>query len=107
MHARQTYHDQKQILFIMKTPPEFDYERISPLRRHAAQHGLFCKRVLKFLVRKHMSLGDCLEGIQVRAAFVAYKEDFPRTSFAKHTHHFKVGHLHFARDTILGARRGL
>ena len=56
----QTYHDQKQIFSIMKTPPEFDYERICPFRCHAAQHGLFCKRVLKFLVRKHMSLGDCL-----------------------------------------------
>jgi len=37
--------------------------------------------VLKFLVRKHMSLDDCPKGIKVRAAFVAYKEDFSRTSF--------------------------
>ena len=98
----QTYHDQKQIFSIMKTPPEFDYERISPFRCHAAQHGLFRKRVLKFLVRKHMSLGDRLESIQVRATFVADKEHFARTSFAEHAHHLKVRHLHFARDTLLG-----
>jgi hypothetical protein len=101
--ARMEVHDQKQIFFIMKTPPEFDYEWICPLRCHATQYGLFCKRVLKFLVRKHMSLGDRLEGIQVRATFVADKEYFARTSFSKHAHHLKVRHLHFARDTLLGA----
>lgn len=107
MYVSRTYHDQKQILLIMETPPKFDYKWISALRCHTAQHGLFCKRMLKFLVREYMSLSDCLKSIQVRAAFVAYKEDFSRTSFAEHTHHFKVGHLHFARDTILGARCGL
>ena len=85
-----TYHDQKQIFFIMKTPPKLDYEWIRSLRRHATQYGLFCKCVLKFLVRKNMSLGDCLEGIQVRAAFVAYKEHFSRTPFSEHAHHLKV-----------------
>jgi hypothetical protein len=107
MRECQAYHDQKQILFIMETPPEFDYERICPLCRHAAQHGLLCERVLKFLMGEHMSLGNCLEGIQIRAAFMAYKEHLSCTSFAEYTHHLKVGHLDFAREALLGAWRRL
>ena len=48
-----------------------------------------------------MSLGDCLEGIQVCATFVVDKENFARTSFAEHMHHLKLRNLHFMQDTVL------
>jgi hypothetical protein len=57
--------------------------------------------MLKFLMREHMSLGNCLEGVQVRAAFVVYKEHISRTSFSKDTHHLKVAYLHFTGDMLL------
>ena len=90
----------------METPPEFDYERIFALCCHAAQDGLLCKRVLKFLMREDMSLGDCLEGIQIRVVFIAHKEYLSCTSFAEHTHHLKVGHLHLAGDALLDGGLG-
>ena len=85
----------------MKTPQEFDYKRIWLLRCHAVPHGLSSKHVLKFLVHKYMLLGDCLEGIQVCATFVADKENFAHTSFAEHMHHLKLRNLHFTQDTVL------
>ena len=48
-----------------------------------------------------MLLGDCLEGIQVCATFVADKENFAHTSFAEHMHHLKLRNLHFTQDTVL------
>ena len=90
----------------METPPEFDHERVFSLCCHTAQDGLLRKRMLEFLMSEDMSLGDCFEGIHIRAVFVAHKEYLSRTSFAKHTHHLEVGHLHLAGDAFLDGRLG-
>src|ERR1700761_210945 len=83
-------HDKEEVLLIMKTPPQLHYKWICTLTSHPLKYCLFCEGMLQLLVGQNMSLGDCLQGIQIRRSFMPNKQHFASTSLAKHPHHFEI-----------------
>ena len=67
-----------------------DDEGILGVTGHPLEHGLLSKRVLEFLVRQHMALGDRLERVDVAFGFVAHEQHLARASLAEHANHLKV-----------------
>jgi hypothetical protein len=59
--------------------------------------------MLLHVAREYASLGDHLECVEVRAAFLAGKEHLAFRSYAEHAHHFEIRHSHPGQDTLLGA----
>lgn len=61
----RAYHNQKQILLVVKTIMHLDDEWISATGGHPLEDRLLCEGVLELLMGEDMSLRDSLEGKEI------------------------------------------